>query len=508
MQNLRRRCCSKYCCYRTKSLLILVVLITATICLTTTRHSLLPPTLGSIIQEEHFTAVPQASPPMGKIKKNHGAEDLKHGYLLTLRYAGQQTMASCALLTQQCWLSSFSLPIHLVEPFLRESHLSHSAQLWSSPTTDRLRFRDFFDLGFFNRKSMQTNSSVLKSWEDFVQNAPRDIIAVTISKIHGKNCIASTQNSSFNCQGGSMERAERNKFTSKCVKEQQMKQAIKYLVDNHNFRLAREVCFNCRRTFPSHGFSPKFFTEHILGNYRPSDVTIIVNTWKYSVVMSQKCKPSPKCHNCHHFLVKNNNGLTQLIQPSRRVKKEANYYAREVLHYSSALEIPVALMLRVEWMPINEKSFQRAFSCFSLLLDEFKRVNKTAAGMPFVAMDIGRFGSDSFNITYRTRKFSHAEEVMRKARDLIPSIYSNKWTFSEWEESFEVLGRRGSVGGKLSKGYVAAVQRELASRAKCLITMGGGHFQKLALDYHAKLHSRNQCVHRIDGCGYNPWEKE
>ena len=40
----------------------------------------------------------------------------------------------------------------------------------------------------------------------------------------------------------------------------------------------------------------------------------------------------------------------------------------------------------------------------------------------------------------------------------------------------------------MSSGYIAAFQRTLASRADCLVLVGGGYFQELALNDYKRNH--------------------
>ena len=67
--------------------------------------------------------------------------------------------------------------------------------------------------------------------------------------------------------------------------------------------------------------------------------------------------------------------------------------------------------------------------------------------------------------------------LTEKSKQLLNSLFNNELSFSEWEESFT-----RATGGVGNSGYIqAALQRTLASRAKCLILIGGGTFQDLAL---------------------------
>lgn len=446
---------------------------------------------------QQFHSFTTSLPPRGRHSGGRG-------YLLTLRYAGQQTMASCGLLSQQCWLSSFSLPVDIVEPFIWSSHLGHLESWWinSSVTDPPLRYRDLYNLNHFNLKSYRADSSVLKSWEDFLKNAPRDIIAVTLHHVHIENCIANARNTQVNCRGGAVDHDTIAKFTSGCVQGHDMTKATDYLSKEHGFRLAKEVCFNCEN-FPEEGFSPEMFTDLVLHDYDPGNVSIIFNTWKYSIMMTPDCKENSHCFQCRSFSPNTDDSMSSLLQPSWKLKKDARYYVSKMLKYPSTSELSVAVMIRLEWLLIHLKSKESFFKCFSRLEEKFKKVRAATSpeSLPFVAMDIGEYGSDTMNKTYRHNDFIDSNEALNKTKSLLSRMYSNYWDYSDWERSFQVLAAKRTSA---RTGYVAAVQREIASHARCLIVMGGGHFQMLALEQYYRHHDpETRCVHRIVGCGYS-----
>ena len=67
------------------------------------------------------------------------------------------------------------------------------------------------------------------------------------------------------------------------------------------------------------------------------------------------------------------------------------------------------------------------------------------------------------------------------------------WNFDQWEQRFI-----DSLGGVTDRGYVAALQRVLASSSKaaCLVLMGGGRFQELSLESYL-YHTREPATHKM-----------
>ena len=65
----------------------------------------------------------------GEILPSPEARQSKRGYVLTLKFTGQQAAGVRGIFSQQCWLKLFGLPMSIVEPFVNESVISHSKKL-------------------------------------------------------------------------------------------------------------------------------------------------------------------------------------------------------------------------------------------------------------------------------------------------------------------------------------------------------------------------------------------
>ena len=63
------------------------------------------------------------------------------------------------------------------------------------------------------------------------------------------------------------------------------------------------------------------------------------------------------------------------------------------------------------------------------------------------------------------------------------SFHHKFQSFQKWEESFNE-----ATGGIKDQTYIAALQRVIASRAKCLLLFGGGTFELLAFRDYLRNH--------------------
>ena len=180
--------------------------------------------------------------------------------------------------------------------------------------------------------------------------------------------------------------------------------------------------------------------------------------------------------------------------PSKRLKKDADRYLKDVLNATS---ISVAIMIRTERMFHQLKAASKVLSAMDSVLKIYKEIltklshsdNGMHTSKPLITIDIGKFGSDT-NSTL-CRECSHYTEIVAKFEQLLSHVYGKKWTLQHYENGL-IYAVRGVTDG----GYIAGVQRVLASEAKCLILYGGGHYQALA-KYHYLLKHPNkydQCV--------------
>ena len=112
-------------------------------------------------------------------------------------------------------------------------------------------------------------------------------------------------------------------------------------------------------------------------------------------------------------------------------------------------------------------------------------------GTAFGAVDIGRFGSLTVPKAFSGYAKEYKSNLLESIQNTLTEVYDNKWTFSEWEDSFLQAN-----GGIADTGYVGAIQRGVASRAKCLVLFGGGRFQFVALNEYVHNHPEesDQCV--------------
>ena len=415
------------------------------------------------------------------------------GYVVTMSYGkyDQQTVAACSVFTQMCWLKSFSLnsEMVLVEPFTKSSYLESNPEVWTAVEhhdehrNEIMRFSDYFDL-----QHMQAHESTkMVSWDQFLKNAPRNVVAVTIQGLSGESgkCFGKIGHPKLACKSGPRNQTQIDHFTSGCDTTE-VDNAARYL-KKFGFTVIRSVCLNCGRGLPSTGYSPNDITALIINGIDIHNTTVIINEWSYSTSLVKNCEYC-SAFNCVKF---NNNQYSKLM-PSARLKEDANFYLKEVLNATS---ISVAIMIRTERLFWTLKNAARVIQTLTSLLDLYTDIitknggNLLPGAKPLITVDIGTFGSTS---GYGPEFANYTEIIVSIFEYLLSNVYSREWNLELYEK-----GLVTATGGVKESGYIAGLQRVLASRATCLVLCGAGHYQALAEHYYRLEHPKsvNQCIY-------------
>ena len=103
----------------------------------------------------------------------------RRGYVMALKYSGQQGAGIQALISLQCWATSFHLPVAILEPIMPETVFISIPPQHNS----FIRFSDLFDIEHFNRHSQSLGFVPIGTREDFITNAPTEVIYFRIQNL-------------------------------------------------------------------------------------------------------------------------------------------------------------------------------------------------------------------------------------------------------------------------------------------------------------------------------------
>ena len=149
--------------------------------------------------------------------------------------------------------------------------------------------------------------------------------------------------------------------------------------------------------------------------------------------------------------------------------------------------------LEMSILTVHGKDFSIA-SCLRdtaaqlLALEESRRLSTA-----FLSIDVGRFG---------TKKWRGKMDATMSSdlSGFFDSVYGTKMSLQSWEASFE------AVSSSKDAGYIALLQKVIVSRAQCVLFVGGGAFQRHALNLYRQLNVQQknvECLHIVKSCTSN-----
>ncbi len=414
------------------------------------------------------------------------------GFVVALKIYEQQTMASGNLMQLQCWAKLLNLAV--VKPFMKDSFLSTPMDETKHYTM--LTLDDTFDMDDWSQHTARLGYAPLVDWYHFVHNAPRDVIVVQIkypTLTHVKAIRSQGLPFPHPPRGEEYKEGCRFKMLSSSGK-------LGTALRAKSFRVVRKVCFNF---LTGDELSLKQFHSDILGEYEPGNVTIIFDEWRGIKENQRILLQGDFCLEEHPY--------REHLKPSHRLLKDAEAYAKRFLTQDSTAVAPnnnlasnsssssseyLAIIARYEMTGLTRSLKQGNDShaiipyCLQLTMETMEWMQwKSGIRNTFLSIDIGKYGSHSFGLK---NYFNHLTDM----ESFVRQVYRGKMDIHEWERTFE------AVAQTTDGGYIAMLQEVLVVRAKCIIFVGGGSFQRHAFNLYSKLHpdKDERCYRVIEKC--------
>ena len=417
-----------------------------------------------------------------RLKETKTENEAMGGYVLADDYWEQQNSGCRNLQSLQCWAAKLKMKV--VEPFIVNSVLR---TLPTSANTAWLRYSSMFDMDEWNKESVKLNHSELVHWEDFLAKAHQNVITVEFEYAYSKDVQRKQRELKTN---------PTQKIEIECEPHTGWPKATQAaFLKSHNFTIVRIVCLN----FEYGKFlTPSEFRDMIIGEYSPDEVTIIFRQWRGLGIVGRILVKDTGCVNT---------GIQEKMQPSHRVFNDARNYASVYLtgNLSKQYTLPtfsllepnvpsqeyIAVMGRLEK---SKLSFNKRPGivpyCFEQTIKYTRKLAEDiGVGRTFLSVDIGKFGSNSFKNT------GDSSDLHKEFEKFFKSLYGGQVTINEWERTFQ------DVAHTDDSGYIALLQKVIVVRAKCVIFVGGGAFQKHALNIYRSLHPKHEwCIHIVNEC--------
>ena len=389
-------------------------------------------------------------------------------YILTMEFAGQQGAGTYALVSQQCFVSNLGLPAYIVEPFVINSVLRHTYQNTHDKNT-HMKFSDLFDIDTFNTESNKSGYGPLVRWERFLNSGPDRAILVELQSGGQKSTDVvwdgySTQD-------------------SPCYKDKQYPEHGNVINSTLCLvRIVRMCCVYSRDTkklsTPGTIMTTEELRHGIFSNWKSEQVTILFKQWTGLWHVPATCKTN----------------LKGKIYPSEQVQKFANKY-RDTYLINKSNKV-VAFVLRFEHLIARNYNVD---VCLRKFHQARESLNSTLTNASvFVAADLGRYQSGSWEWTFSISGIDHkrGEQMQSTFMKALSDFIGSQWKFGEWDNSFNQV-----TGGIEDAGYIATLQKSIASTADCLVflTKGDSAFQNLVKQEYTEYHPTvsEQCIHYL-----------
>ena len=385
-------------------------------------------------------------------------------FILTTRFGGQQGAGLYGLVSQQCFISHLGIYAHIVEPFVIDSVLGHTENLNTTDIDGRkkLKFSDTFNLDIFNRESKKLGYGPIVRLEYFLSHVPDRAILVELQSGGKKHTTVLWDGY--------------NTPKSPCYKGR-----LKYDIAVCVVRKVHICCVKSDNldalSRPDTILTTRELRDGIFGKWTSQQMNVIFQHWTAWWHTPITCKHS----------------IEGKIYPSKQVDQYANAYRDTFLNKSGKI---VAFVLRFEHLIARNYNVD---VCLRKLHQAYEDLNSTLTNSSiFVAADLGMYQSGSWGRTFSLSGIDdeRGKQINSTFMNALSDFIDSQWKFDEWDNSF-----RRVTGGIEDAGYIATLQKSIASTADCLVflTKGESSFQSLMIQEYTNYHPTvsEQCIHYL-----------
>lgn len=387
-------------------------------------------------------------------------------YMLAVNYYEQQTMGSRNMIQLQCLAKHFGAVV--VKPVMKDSFLR--TPLDDALQTNFIKFEDSFDLAEWREQTKKAGYAALVEWEEFLLDAPRDVVLVQFN-YPSVSMVKERKKK----EGVGTHVAQNGRYKSGCSSNWPSSQEIAFL-KGKKFNIVKQICFNF---IFGDAVTLDEFSEHMLGGYSGTNVTVVMDMWR-GMGSEQRVLISGGAGGCIAT-----QQIHEYIGPSQRLASDADKYIARYLHEKPFL----AVMGRLEMALLTVRKISMAY-CFEETYAELLNFqSKMHLNQTFLSMDIGHFGTKKW-------RYKIDREMATDFQQFLSSVYGRETSMLDWESTFQA-----TLSFK-DAGYVGLLQKTIVSRARCVLFVGGGAFQRHALHLYRKLNPEKagQCLGVVKPC--------
>ena len=363
------------------------------------------------------------------------------GFVLALDYWEQQTSSLVSLMSLQCWAGQLKANMSVVQPFYYKGWpKTHSSYHHSGS----VEFSDLFDLTMWNKVSAHYNTPLVPWTYSLLLSLRRNLITAEIIYWWKMSAVA-PQNLT-----------QDERIISGCSWKLEDDDPI-----FKSFRIVRRVCINF--SFGDR-LTLEEFNHLIFGTHSPSDVSLVFYQWRGVSSELFRIAIGGECTQIQQSLAP----LT--VHSSPKITKLAKNYIHRYMHDDKY----IAVMVRIEKFLKHHPAVHLAAFLDNVVNATTHLSTKSGINALFMAIDIGRFGSSTLNVT----------SIQPLALDFFYRMVGQTISFDDWERSFEITAHTRDPA------LVARVQATVVAHSTCAVFAGGGKFQLHAKFMYEGLHDK------------------
>ena len=347
-------------------------------------------------------------------------------------YWEQQTNAILSLWSLQKW-ANLSGNFSVVEPFVRNSFFGSTSDLTKQHHFDKaLRFRDYFDIERWTKRTAKYGIPPLVSWSTFTQHTSKEVIVVLLA---------------YNANPGGYYEGDKIKNNRRCKEESQKHMGnINSLLNSLKLKVVKTLCYAYYKKNNNKQLSEFNSLLELERN-----ATILFSFWR-GIEPGRITIDEPLLQR------QRETDILSMIFPSSKIEHSSRKYLKSTLNVGiqeyTAIVFRAARRQQVLKLSVT-KAIESYYKCFSRLPDMLRNLGLKV----YLSTDLGRFGDkQSSSITGRKELFQRVLSV----------VYNGSKTISSYEKEFVT-----AADGIVDTGYIAEMQKTIALNAKCIIMIGG-----------------------------------
>ena len=396
-------------------------------------------------------------------KEEEDSSDWFEPMIMGLDYREQIGNALASLFDLQCWARTVNIS-KVVEPHVKIIKGNDGSVLHYLPNPS-LQLNDLLNVTHWNKMSMQHNFATLVPAEHFLKHATREIIFVQIVyRLHPISCLQDI-----------------------AIKRTGWYKAL----TASGFHFIKTVCIDFR-TIRGNVLTEEAFKELISKDVNRSNVSLLFNVWE-GVRANDDFRVALKGSHCSDLLYRmanvqlnytkqphevrvNSSSLTPIV-PSLYISKLVEQFLSEFL----SKERFIAIMVRTEKM--NYKLYNIGNnSCINDILSDWKGMtNANNITKTLFFSDTDKHGSTTLHLP-KAKVFTDY---------LLKSVNAEQEAaMNEYLET--IVASKDSV-------VLAVLTRHIVARATCMMTVGGGLFQRQTLNMFAHEHKEQELCYSVRG---------